>query len=234
MKVTREQNSEISPSQTEAKELPVLVKENLSHIASYLQIKDLVNLSLTCKDWRAAETLNSVFMLNPSLCPKYFTLINNIDELNQGVSHYGWALTELNLSHDVRSHGSSTMIRNLSNTVLSQLTNLTTLNLEFNPLITDAGLANLTNLTDLNLRNNHKITDASLSILQKLTTINVEHCDQITDETLTELTNLTSLYHTNLDLYYSMPNLKFVNGDPYTDPFPDHESQLGGEDANYG
>lgn len=56
---------------------------------------------------------------------------------------------------------------------LTELTNLTVLNLSCNNYITDDGIYKLINLTDLNLANNFRITDDGISGLTNLKHLNL-------------------------------------------------------------
>ena len=94
-------------------------------------------------------------------------------------------------------------------TVLSRLTNLTSLDLS-DCNITDSGLAhlqNLTNLTSLDLTGCYTITDSGLAHLQNLTnltSLDLSWCSKITDSGVLPLIGENGL-----------PNLRSLNVDDY-------------------
>lgn len=93
-------------------------------------------------------------------------------------------LTELNLYNISIAIG---------DTALAALTNLVTLVLQSNRLVTDQTLSVLTNLTRLDLTCNRVITDVGVSGLTSLTSLSLFEQRGVTDEGLRCLTRLTSL-----------------------------------------
>ena len=79
-----------------------------------------------------------------------------------------------------------------TNVSLNGLTNIISLGLEFNKIITDEGIKGLINLTSLELFNNEIITDEGIKGLTNLTSLDLESNKIITDEGIKTLTNLTS------------------------------------------
>ena len=77
--------------------------------------------------------------------------------------------------------------------ILMHFIRLTSLNLDCNDMITDAGIQHLTRLGTLNLRCNKRITNAGIQHLSGLTSLNLRWNDVITDTGIQHLTNLTNI-----------------------------------------
>ena len=76
---------------------------------------------------------------------------------------------------------------------IMSLTNLISLNLDSNKVITDNGIKNLNNLTSLYLYNNNVITDNGIKNLNNLTYLSLEYNKVITHNGIKNLIYLTSL-----------------------------------------
>jgi hypothetical protein len=107
------------------------------------------------------------------------TLAINSEDAVKGLTR----LTELSLSRWVR----------LSNIVLSELTNLTSLNLTHNMVIGDDCMAGLVHLRRLTLAHTEQVTNDGVSGLTNLTFLDLSYNLHISDAALALLTNLTSL-----------------------------------------
>lgn len=82
----------------------------------------------------------------------------------------------------------------ISDNCLKGLTNLHTLSLLANSKISDLGIKGLSNLTELHLQNNYKISDEGIKNLHQLSKLSL--CDNfyVTDEGIVRLTKLSTLY----------------------------------------
>jgi Leucine-rich repeat (LRR) protein len=116
----------------------------------------------------------------------------------------------------------------IENDVLSNLSNLKTLDISGNNSITDIGLKNLTNLTslksngnitsdsvkyltnlkELNLENNFLVSNLGIKNLFNLQHLNILNNKKITDEGISLLTNLTSI---NMKCCLSITNIGIKN-----------------------
>jgi Leucine-rich repeat (LRR) protein len=76
---------------------------------------------------------------------------------------------------------------------LNYFTNLTSLDLSFNDIITNDGIKGLTKLTSLHLGMNKNITDNGIKYLTNLISLDLDYNKIITDYGIKGLTNLTSL-----------------------------------------
>lgn len=154
------------------------------------------NISLVCKEWKFiadyfTESIDLVCCLGvkrPVL--KY--------ELDQWI-HFFLDISEPNNLLQRGSNLRTLSIRGnalVSDNTISKLTTLISLDLDHNYSIADGALLSLTNLRHLSLRFNTKITDRSIKNLLNLEYLdirNVSDSQNITDEAVFRLTNLTSL-----------------------------------------
>jgi internalin A len=199
--------------------LLTLPKELLIVIASFLEVEDFISLTLTCKDLQEEKVSFMVFEVNPSLLTNliffnkalvnpYFLkpLKNRDNRINKLIEKQGKLITELDLSGNanvltskhLESLTNITTLNLASNkmitgTSLKLLTNIAALNLASNKMITDTSLKLLTNITELSLASNKVITDEALSLLPNITGLNLGCNEVITDDALSLLTNITGL-----------------------------------------
>lgn len=186
-------------------------EEIVIYIALFVEAGDLVRLSLTCKDLHA-RVLPGVFKVNQQLFTKLIDLYNSeakLEGINNLISKYGKLITELDLSGWGRNgrlltdtqlselsnitHLNLSFNENITDDIVSKLTNITFLSLYYNPKITNKSLSGLTNLRSLDLSGNHNITDYALIGLTNLTFLNISFNENITNNCVSRLTNLVSL-----------------------------------------
>jgi len=103
------------------------------------------------------------------------------------------ALRHLDLS-EVGATRHTNQSHHITDTCVSRLVSLTSLDLGFNWHITGASLRSLTNLSALDLLCNTVIGDADLAPLTQLTCLDLQDNECISGAALTCLTNLTSLH----------------------------------------
>jgi len=96
---------------------------------------------------------------------------------------------------------------NVIDTMLCKLTNITSLSLAYNQIITDISLRCLTKIIDLCLYDNKNVTNTMLGTLTNLTKLNVGRNNEITDDSLRHLTKLNHL---------SLKENKFVGDESIT------------------
>jgi internalin A len=96
-------------------------------------------------------------------------------------------LTSLNLNYQRKSYSSITGYG------IKGLSNLTSLKLQLNNIVTNECIMGLTNLTFLDLRSNHTISNKGISRLMNIKKLSLAENCLIDDEVLKTLTSLTSL-----------------------------------------
>ena len=107
----------------------------------------------------------------PNIKDEHLSQLPNLVELDLG-EYYGFAAGQSKKQY-------SNNRKDITDNGLSNLTNLTKLNLSYNNTITDKGLYNLSNLTSLCLHGNTKVTNKSLSNLPNLINLDLSECESI-------------------------------------------------------
>jgi hypothetical protein len=143
----------------------------ISVIFEYLDTKELIWASRTCKNWRRAFI---------KYLPKY--------KLN--LSSYGDKITDADLFHLKGVHAINLYhCQKITDAGLIHLKGIHTIRLDYCHQITDVGLAHLKGVHNINLHNCYNITDVGLVHLKGVHTIDLCYYNWITDVGLQILKN---------------------------------------------
>lgn len=171
--------------------MSVLPNDIIKIIASFCDLKTLINLTQLCKLYFDILQTHIFFDYNVNFRNDY--RYYNISYAHQLCNYDKLTNDDLNMLPELRYLD---LHRNekITNGGLMNLIHLTDLELSFNKKITDNGLKFLPNLTFLSLIMNRNITDNGLGYVPKLRTLILSQNYVITNKGLLRLNQLKALY----------------------------------------